>query len=391
MATAADSRRGATAPVPLLDVSRGNARQRDEILDAITRVVDAGCFLHGPDVRLLEQEVARVCQASHAVSCASGSDALLLSLMALGVGPGDEVIVPSFTFFATASAAWRLGARPVFVDIDPRTYNVDPDRLEAAITPRTKAIIPVHLFGQCCEIDVICELAHRHGLAVIEDVAQAIGAKFQGRPAGAWGLVGCLSFYPTKNLGGFGDGGMLTTSDAALAERLRLFASHGMNPRYYHSVVGINSRLDTIQAAVLRVKMTRLAEMTAARRANATRYHEWLTAARLDRHVLLPESHPDGFHVWNQYTLRVPGGRRDALRQHLSGLGIGSEIYYPVPLHQQACFRGLGYGEGSLPATEQAAREVLSLPIFPELAESEQRRVVDGLAGFFAAQTARAA
>jgi dTDP-4-amino-4,6-dideoxygalactose transaminase len=379
------------AKVPLLDVNRGNAALRDEIIAAVTRVVDSGRFLFGPDVAQLEQSVASLCGVPHAIACASGSDAILLALLALDIGDGDEVIVPSFTFFATASAVWRLGARPVFVDIDPHTYNLDPQRIEDAITPLTRAIIPVHLFGQCADMDAIGVIANQHGLHIIEDAAQAIGAKFRSWPAGSMSAVGCLSFYPTKNLGGFGDGGMLTTHDAALAERLRLFAAHGMSPRYYHQVVGINSRLDTIQAAVLNVKLTRLAEWTTKRAANARRYHDLLTTAGLGRHVALPATDPRGEHVWNQYTIRVSGGQRDVVKAQLAAAGVGSEIYYPVPLHLQKCFQSLGCGVGSLPETERAAREVLSLPIFPELTEVEQSTVVSRLAEALVVPAAKAA
>jgi dTDP-4-amino-4,6-dideoxygalactose transaminase len=368
-----------TTSVPLLDVGRGNGPLREEILAALAQVVDSGRFLFGPDVQQLERTLAAVSGTEHAVACASGSDALLLALMALGIGAGDEVIVPSFTFFATASAAWRLGAKPVFVDIEPGTFNIDPAQVERAITPATKAIIPVHLFGQCANMDAIGELAARHRLPVIEDTAQAIGAKHRGRPAGSLGTVSCLSFYPTKNLGGFGDGGMLTTNDAALAARLRLFAGHGMSPRYYHQVVGINSRLDTLQAAVLNVKLTRLAAWTNARKVNARRYHDLLSSAGLERSLALPQCDANCEHVWNQYTVRVSGGRRDAVKAQLAEAGVASEIYYPVPLHLQECFRSLGYREGSLPETERAAREVLSLPIFPELTADEQYTVVERL------------
>ena len=366
--------------VPLLDVGRGNGPLRDEIMAALARVVDSGRFLFGPDVKQLEEAVAKVSGSKHAIACASGSDALMLALLAIGVGPGDEVIVPSFTFFATASAAWRLGAKPVFVDIDPVTFNIDPQRLAAAITPATKAIIPVHLFGQCAEMDAICMVARQHGLTVIEDAAQAIGARYRGRGAGSMGDIGCFSFYPTKNLGGMGDGGMLTTSSDTLAEKLRLFAAHGMNPRYYHQVVGINSRLDSLQAAVLNVKMKHLADWTAARQINAARYQEMFETVGLDDVIGLPRAYSDCEHAWNQFTIRVPHDRRDKLRAKLASHGIGTEVYYPVPLHRQQCFESLNYAPGSLPHTEQAAREVLSLPIYPELTASEQELVVAGIA-----------
>jgi len=376
--------------VPLLDINRGNAAQRDEILAAVTRVIDSGRFLFGPDVATLEKSIAGLCQTEHAVACASGSDALLLALMALDVGEGDEVIVPSFTFFATASAVWRLGAKPVFVDIDPRTFNLDPELIEDAITPLTRAIIPVHLFGQCADMDAIGQIAARHDLYVIEDAAQAIGATFRGRHAGSMSAIGCFSFYPTKNLGGFGDGGMLTTGDTALAERLRLFAAHGMSPRYYHQVVGICSRLDSIQAAVLNVKLPRLGEWIAGRAANAARYTRELSAAAVGG-LGLPERDERCGHVWNQYTVRIGGGRRDAVRAQLASAGIGSEIYYPVPLHLQQCFQSLGYGPGSLPETERAAREVLSLPIFAELTEAELTTVVSRLTAILCSPLAKAA
>ena len=380
-----------SSPVALFDVHRGNAPLRDEILAAITRVVESGKFLHGPDVAQLERTVAELCGVEHAIACASGSDAILLALMALDIGPGHEVIVPSFTFFATASAVWRVGARPVFADIDPRTFNIDPAKIEAAITPSTRAIIPVHLFGQCCEMDAINDLARRRRLFVIEDAAQAIGAKYWGRPACSLGSIGCLSFYPTKNLGGFGDGGMLTTSDADLAQRLRLYAAHGMNPRYYHKVVGINSRLDTIQAAVLNVKLTRLAQWADQRQANARRYHDLFAAARLAGQIVLPHGEPHCEHVWNQYTVRITAGRRDAVKAQLAEAGVGSEIYYPVPLHLQDCFQSLGYQPGSLPETERAAREVLSLPIYPELTAAEQQTVVVRLRDIVGRPAVRAA
>ncbi len=362
--------------VPLLDVNRGNAPLRDEIVAALTRVIDSGRFLFGPDVQLLESQIAERCGVEHAVACASGSDALLLALMALDIGDYDEVIVPSFTFFATASAVTRVGATPVFVDIEPATFNLDPACVKAAITPRTKAIIPVHLFGQCADMTSINALAKAHNIAVIEDAAQAIDAKHGGQVAGSMGTIGCLSFYPTKNLGGMGDGGMLTTNDAKVAERLRLFAAHGMNPRYHHSVIGINSRLDTLQAAVLNVKLQHLTEWTAQRTANAQRYHAGLSAGGLHNSLGLPLALPGNEHVWNQYTVRVPNGQRSVVKQRLHDAGIGSEVYYPIPLHLQECFRSLGYGAGSLPETERAAAEVLSLPIYPELTADEQEAVI---------------
>ncbi|MFT5523743.1 MAG: dTDP-4-amino-4,6-dideoxygalactose transaminase [Pirellulaceae bacterium] len=368
--------------VPLLDVGRGNQPLMDEISAAIRDVCESGRFLHGPDVGRLEATVAEVCQTEYAVSCGSGSDALLLSLMALGIQPGDEVIVPSFTFFATASAAWRLGAQVVFADIEPDTFNICPQKIAAAITDKTKAIIPVHLFGQCAAMEAILEIARERNIAVVEDAAQAIGAARGGRPAGSMGDIGCFSFYPTKNLGGFGDGGMMTTNDGELAERLRLVAAHGMNPRYYHSVVGINSRLDTIQAAVLNVKIKHLAKWSEQRRANAARYGSLMQTTGIDQWLTLPADLPNSDHVWNQFTVRVPAGCRDALRNFLGEAKIGSEVYYPVPLHQQECFASLGYETGSFPETDRAAAEVLSLPIFPELMIAEQQAVIDRIAQY---------
>ncbi len=391
MGSAPESPTSTDAPIPLLDIHRGNRPIRDEMLNAIAAVLDSGAFLHGPDVKQLEARVAELCGTEHAVSCASGSDAVLLALMAYDIGPGDEVIVPSFTFFATASAVWRLGAKPVFVDIEPHSFNIDPSAIEAAITPATKAIIPVHLFGQVAAMEKINELAEQHGLHVIEDAAQAIGASRADRAAGAWGDVACFSFYPTKNLGACGDAGIMTVQNAELADRLRLLAGHGMRPRYVHKVVGINSRLDSMQAAILNVKLERLHAYSEARRRNANLYDELFKAAGLDQQLTLPTVDSDCYHVWNQYTIRVPGGERDALRAHLGEAQIGTEIYYPIPLHLQECFAPLGYQTGCLPHTEQAANEVLALPIFPELTAEEQRRLVNRIGQFVHRQQANAA
>lgn len=369
--------------VPLLDLGRQHQPLLDELTAALRRVCQTGAFVLGPEVKNLEQSVAAYCRVRHAIGCASGSDALLLALMACDLGPGDEVILPSFTFFATASAVTRLGAKPVFADIDPVTFNIDPLAVGRLLTPATKAIIPVHLFGQCAEMDAINRIAAQAKALVIEDVAQAIGAEFEGRRAGSIGAVGCFSFYPTKNLGGAGDGGMLTTNDDQLAERLRLMRQHGMNPRYYHKVVGINSRLDSFQAAVLNVKYPHLDQWTALRQANAARYDELFTDAGLDRILTLPQARSNCRHVWNQYVIRVPDGRRDILRESLAKSKIGAEIYYPLGLHDQECFRYLGYKPGDLPETDRAACEVLALPIFPELTAEEQQTVVARIAEFF--------
>ena len=377
--------------VPLLDVPRGNAPLRDEIIAAITVVVDSGRFLFGPDVQKLEAECARWSDTKHGIGCASGSDALLLSLMALGIKPGDEVICPSFTFFATASPVTRLGATPVFVDIDPVTFNIDPAALEAAITPNTKAVIPVHLFGQCADMPRIMEICNRTELAVIEDAAQAIGANIEGRAAGSWGQVVCISFYPTKNLGGFGDGGMLVTNDANFEDQLRLFAGHGMRPRYHHQVIGINSRLDTIQAAVLNVKMKHLESANIARQKNAQLYEALFDDAGLDADIVLPHSIYGTGHVWNQYTVRVKNGRRDSLKKYLADRNIGAEIYYPIPVHAQECYQTCPSIDMDLTETNRAADEVLSLPIFPELEDAEIHAVVAGVTSFYSMPQSQAA
>ncbi len=379
------------AGVPLLDLATPHAALREELVNALGRVIDDGRFLFGPDVAALEQEVADLSQANHAIGCASGSDALLLALMALGVGPGDEVIVPSFTFFATVSCVVRLGATPVLVDILPQTFNIDPAAVEGAITRRTRAIIPVHLFGQCAAIDKICQIGNQHGIAVIEDAAQAIGAAYHSRPAGSWGAIGCFSFYPTKNLGGMGDGGMLTAQDANLAERLRLFAAHGMKPRYHHRVVGINSRLDTFQAAILRVKLKHLAQATQQRQQAAALYTRLFRQNGLDRHITLPTTDSAAYHVWNQYGIRVPNGQRDSMREHLKNHHIGSEIYYPIPLHQQECFRNVKMRVECMQETERACAEVLHLPIFPGITASAQEQVVERVGEFFSARQRAAA
>ncbi len=388
-AVASNSSAPEPTPVPLLDLARQNGALEEEISAAIGEVCRSGQFVLGPPVRELEATVADYCGVKHAIGCASGSDSLLLALMALEVGPGDEVILPSFTFFATASAVWRLGAKIVFVDVDPDTYNIDAEQVATAVTSETKAIIPVHLFGQCADMEAICRIAAEHSIAVVEDAAQAIGAEHAGKRAGSMGDIGCFSFYPTKNLGAMGDGGMLTTNDDALADKLQLLRGHGMRPRYYHQEVGINSRLDSIQAAVINVKMPYLDQWSDARSENARRYTRLLTEAGLAEHIGLPgdafaEGRDAGRHVWNQYTIRVPGGRRDELRSYLQSQQIGSEIYYPVPLHQQECFSSLADQADRLAETDRAAAEVLALPIFPELTAEEQQRVVDAIGKFYA-------
>ena len=366
--------------VPLLDVARGNDPLKEQYKEVFNEILETGRFIGGPNCQGLEESVAEVCDAKHGVGCASGSDALLLALMAVGIKPGDEVICPSFTFFATASAIDRLGAVPVFADIVPGTFNIDPAHVETLVTEKTKAIVPVHLFGQCADMDAIMSIATRHDLKVIEDCAQSIGATWNGQPCGSIGTVGCFSFYPTKNLGGFGDGGMLTTNDDRVEDRLRLLANHGMRPRYYHTEVGINSRLDSIQAAMLGVKIKHLDSISAGRQDNAANYGRLFAESGLSSRVTTPIRNVRCGHVWNQYTIRISGDQsRDEVRQQLADRNVGSEIYYPVPLHQQACFAKLGYRAGDLPETEKAAGEVLALPIFPELKLAEQEYVVDSL------------
>ena len=367
-------------PVPMLDINRQNGPLLAEMERAIAEIGRTGAFLHGPASRAFEEALAKYSHVEHAIGCASGSDALLLSLMALDIGAGDEVIVPSFTFFATASAVWRLGAKPVFADLIPETFNIDPADVARKVTKRTKAIIPVHLFGQCADMDGLCAAAP--GVPIIEDAAQAIGAEYRGQKAGSMGLLGCLSFYPTKNLGGWGDGGLITTNDATLAAKLRVLRDHGQNPRYHHSLVGVCSRLDAIQAAVLNVKLAHLDDWAAGREQNARRYAAQFARLGVDRQLGLPEVADGCAMVWNQFTVRVPGGRRDALQQFLNERQIGSAIYYPIPLHLQKCFAALGCQPGSLPESERAAEEVLSLPIYPEMTRDEQDRVIGSTAEF---------
>lgn len=369
--------------VPLIDMSRQYATIEKEVQAALERVCTSGRFVLGPDCTELEQALSRYCRVKHAIACASGSDALLLALMALDVGPGDEVVLPSFTFFATAAAVARIGARPVFADIEPDTFNIKAAAVERRISAKTKVILPVHLYGQCAEMPALVDLALNRDLSVVEDAAQAIGAEHAGQRAGSIGDIGCFSFYPTKNLGGFGDGGLLTTNRDHLAEKLRLLRVHGMQPRYHHHVLGINSRLDSLQAAVLNVKLPYLDEWTEARERHAVRYAELFAETGLDCVLKLPTTASQRRHVWNQYIVRVPDGRRDALRQHLTDRQIGTEIYYPVPLHLQPCFAYLGYRPGDLPETERAAAETLALPIFPELTAAEQELVVREVAAYF--------
>ena len=366
---------------PFLDLRAQFEEIREEVTAAVMSVLESQQFILGPEVEKFEEEIQGVVGCGHAIGCASGSDALLLALMALEVGPGDEVIVPAFTFVATAGAVARLRATPVFVDIDPRTYNLDPQRLQAAITPRTRAIIPVHLFGLSADMDAILKIAQEHQLAVMEDAAQAIGATYQGRPVGGLGVMGCFSFFPSKNLGAGGDGGLITTNNSELAERLRKLRDHGSRRKYEYELVGTNSRLDELQAAILRVKLRHLSEWTEGRHRKARRYQELLAEFRLLEQIHTPTTPVGSKHVYNQYTIRT--GRRDALQQYLAERGIPSVIYYPSPLHLQPAFAGLGYRPGSLPESERACAEVLSLPIYPELPEDRLQSVVRTMAEFF--------
>ena len=363
--------------VPLLDLKAQFAPIRDEVLAAVTRVCDSQQFILGAEVEAFERELASLVGSPHAVGVSSGTDALVVALMALGVGAGDEVVTSTFSFFATAGSIARLGARPVLVDIDPGTFNIDVNGVERALTPRTRAIMPVHLFGQCADMAPLMDLASRHGVPVIEDAAQAIGATYEGRRAGAFGALGCFSFFPSKNLGAFGDGGLVTTGDAALAERVRLLRTHGAERQYYHRLIGGNFRLDALQAAVLRVKARHLPEWTAARQRNAARYRELIRGAGLSDVVTLPAEAHGRTHIYNQFVIRVPD--RDRVRAGLQARGVGTAVYYPVPLHMQECFAHLGHRAGDLPHAETAAAESLALPIFGELTADQQEHVVQAL------------
>lgn len=392
-------------PVPLLDLKAQYAALREELREAIDRVAESQHFILGPEVEALEEEVAAYSQCEFGIGVSSGSDALLVTLMAIDIKPGDEVITTPYTFFATAGAVSRLGAKPVFVDIDPLTYNIDPAAIESAITERTRAVIPVHLYGQMAEMEAIMEIASRHGLFVIEDAAQAIGAEYKGRRAGSIGHFGCFSFYPSKNLGGFGDGGMVTANDPELADKVKLLRNHGYRHKYYNQVVGGNFRLDAIQAAVLRVKLKYLDQWTEARQRNAARYRDLFaeaeliidpessyllsdTASQSDsvhplaqvKGVILPTEAPGRRHIYNQFVIR--SGRRDELMAHLKEHNIGTEIYYPVPMHLQECFMDLENREGDFPVSERAAAETLALPIYPELTEEMMTTVVEAIADF---------
>jgi dTDP-4-amino-4,6-dideoxygalactose transaminase len=369
--------------IPILDLQAQYRAHKEEIDAAILGVVASGHYILGPNVKALESEIAAYVGCQHAVGVASGTDALQLALVALGIGPGDEVITSPFTFIATASTISHTGATPVFVDIDPRTFNLVPALVEAAVTPRTRAIVPVHLFGQTVEMEPLLAIVRRHDLKVIEDAAQAIGAEESGRRAGSLGDAACFSFYPTKNLGAYGDGGMVTTKDPSLAERIDALRRQGSKKKYHNEMLGFNSRLDEIQAALLRVKLRYLDEWAAGRQRVARRYGELLAGLP----VQTPYERPGVRHVYHQYTIRAP--RRDDLQAHLKAQGIGTMVYYPVPLHRLPLYAGLGYQEGNLPESEKAAGEVISLPIYPELTEEEIEVVAGAIAGFYAGQPGR--
>jgi len=374
--------------VPFFDLMLQFNSIQDEIRASLEEVFKTQQFILGPQVKQLEETFAPYCQTQYGIGVASGSDAILLALMALGIGKGDEVILPPFTFFATAGSVTRIGAKPVFADIDLKTFNIDPSKIEEKITPKTKAIIPVHLFGQCADMDPILQIAKARGLFVIEDAAQAIGAEYkplshsQGRRAGGMGDLGCFSFYPTKNLGAMGDGGMVVTNRLDLAERVRILRVHGSQPKYFHRWIGLNSRLDTIQAAILLVKFKYLEKWTKERQKRAKTYNTLFREGFSDIPGLqLPTTQYENTHVYHQYVIRVP--KRDCLRDYLLQEGIGTDIYYPLPLHLQECFSFLNHRRGEFPNSEKASEEVLALPIYPELTEDQQFFIVDRIRAFY--------
>lgn len=383
--------------VPLLDLKLQYAAIRDEVRPVVDEVMENQYFILGPNVTGLEEEVARYSQSKYGIGVTSGTDALLIALMALDIGQDDAVITTPYTFFATAGVIHRLGAVPIFVDIDEATYNIDPAQVEQYISRhcvmrdgaifdrrlgrKVRVLMPVHLYGQCADMDALSAIAEKHGLTIIEDAAQAIGSEWKGKRAGSMGTMGCFSFFPSKNLGGFGDGGMVTASDDVLAEKLRIMRVHGSKPKYYHRMVGGNFRLDEMQAAVLRIKLRHLDSWTAGRQKNAALYRNLFKEAGLDGKIGLPVELPNVRHIYNQFVIRAPG--RDDLMAHLKQQGVGTEIYYPLPLHLQECFSNLGYKAGDIPASEKAAAETVALPIYPELTEEQIRYVVESVAAFY--------
>src|SRR5438552_10038091 len=368
--------------VPLCDLQAQFRTLEPDLQAALMRVLRSGQVILGPEVAALEKEIADYCGIGHAVGCASGSDALLLALAALGVGPGDEVILPPFTFFASVGAVCRTGARPVFADIDPVTCNIDPTQVENKITPNTRAIMAVHLYGQCADMEPLWRIAERHGMPIIEDAAQAIGAEYQGKRTGTLGAVACFSFYPSKNLGTYGDAGLVVTNDPDWARHMACLRVHGMEPKYHHKYLGWNARIDPIQAAMLRVKLPHLDRWTLGRQQAARRYDALIEEHHLGQFLTRPVAKPDRRHVFNQYVVRVADGQRDTLVKHLQSERIGCEIYYPIPLHLQPCLAYLGHAAGDFPASETASRCVLALPMFPEITVEQQSRVVQSCAAF---------
>lgn len=369
-------------PVPLCDIKAQYSALQPQIDAAVLKVMQSGQVINGPEVAAFESEAAKYCGVKHAIGCADGTNALLLALAALDVGPGDEVIVPPFTFFATAGSVSRLGAVPVFADIDPLTYNIDPYEIEKKITGRTKAIIPVHLFGQCADMNAIFDVAEQFGIPVVEDAAQSFGADYKGQKCGTLGAISCFSFYPSKNLGSLGDAGMVTTNDDRLAAKLKALRMHGSEVKYYHQYMGWNARLDAIHAAILRVKLPHVDNWIAGRRMAARRYDQMLEQYKLNGFFTRPLAKPDRTHTYNQYTVRVPGHQRDGLVQFLKNEAVGCDIYYPLCLHEQQCMKYLGHKTGEFPHSEAASHSVLSFPMFPEITEEQQRRVVEACAVF---------
>jgi dTDP-4-amino-4,6-dideoxygalactose transaminase len=375
--------------VPLLDLEAQYRPIREEVLAAVIRVCDSQRFIQGPEVEALERELAETLGVADAIGVSSGTDALLVALMALGIGAGDEVITSTYSFFATAGCIARLGAIPRLVDIDPETYNLSPAAVRSALSARTKAIVPVHLYGLCADMDPLLAIAATAGIPIVEDACQAIGATYKGRQAGSMGTAGCFSFFPSKNLGAFGDGGLVTTEDAALARELRRLRNHGSETKYYHQRIGGNFRLDALQAAVLRVKLPHLASWTAMRRENAARYRRLVGDLLGDAPIVLPVEPAGSFHIYNQFVIRVPG--RDRVRAFLTEHGIGTEVYYPVPFHLQECFASLGHRRGEFPAAESAAESSLALPIYGELTAAQQETVVRTLASALDGRASQAA
>jgi dTDP-4-amino-4,6-dideoxygalactose transaminase len=377
---------GDRTPVPLCDIAAQYRSVQDEIEDAVLRVMRSGQVILGPEVAAFEADAAAYCGADHALGCASGTDAISLALHALDIGPGDEVILPPFTFFATAGCVLRAGATPVFADIDPLTFNIDPDAIEAKVTPRTRAVMPVHLFGQCADMTAIWDLADKHGLYVIEDAAQSFGSDYQGRRCGTLGEIACFSFYPSKNLGALGDAGLVTTNNPELARKMAALRVHGSETKYFHKYLGWNARLDAMQAAVLRVKLPHVDSWIDDRRSAAARYDRLIEDTDLNGFLHRPHVRPHGRHTFNQYVVRVSAGHRDTLMKHLKENGVACDVYYPLCLHQQECVRHLGHADGDFPVSEEAARAVLALPMFPEITEAQQRRVIDVCAAYVRSQ-----